>query len=842
MRWLVLLVVVSGCVSSNVVVCADGRVCPSTKVCDDAHSLCVFEAQFTECAGLADRTECSITEADGEVIPGTCHELVCLPAGCGNDRLDRIEDEVCDDGDQTDGNGCSADCKSVEVCGNGTIDLLNPSKVPEQCDDANSLSHDGCNRCISESSNWTPYVDPVPQFDARLTYDAARDVVVMMGGRVGNDSFSSRSPATAEWNGAWYGDIITPPPPTRGGIGLAYHHEIRRTVIYAGVGVDGSLSGETWLWDGVSWEQGPTGPKRRDVAMAYDAKRKRIVAFGGQDEGGNRLASTLEFDGTAWQDVSPATGPSARSSALMVYDSKRGVIVMVAGSPSEGAGVVWEYDGTTWTRKAPTGTAGSTLPNELAGMAFGYDPIGSRAMLYGGRSSSSPTSQLWQWDGTSWTLYGGATPTARSDAALVYDGRGRMMVFGGRTATTGTTVLGDTWFYDGLAWAIAANPPARALTWSVISYDQGKVLRYGGQSAPNAYTNEVWERTRRGWKQFSTAGDPPARSFTNMVYDSARRQFVLFGGVLTSNTLDPKIWLRTGETWTSQQPGIAPAARAAPVMAYDAARGNTIVLGGFDAQVVSINDMWTWNGSWAPVSTPLPTPRFSAAAGYDPVREQVVVFGGYDANSKVINETWVWDGMAWHDVTPSASPPPMLSGQLVWNPARQSLTLAGPGMAFVDQSFETWEWIGNPTSPPSGSWRRLTSAVRPSSRSGAIVVPMLDGTGIEASFGVLVVNNVMRTDALELTSRAAIADDSCQLPFDVDGDSLIGCLDPDCWPVCSPLCPPGVTCPAAAPRCGDNACSSIESRTSCPADCGTMGTPVCGDFVCEPGEQCPGDC
>jgi cysteine-rich repeat protein len=59
-------------------------------------------------------------------------EVVELPAqtarrACGNFILD--PGEVCDDGNTVGGDGCSADCKSLEVCGNAIVD------PGELCDD-----------------------------------------------------------------------------------------------------------------------------------------------------------------------------------------------------------------------------------------------------------------------------------------------------------------------------------------------------------------------------------------------------------------------------------------------------------------------------------------------------------------------------------------------------------------------------------------------------------------------------------------------------------------------------------------------------------------------------------
>lgn len=63
----------------------------------------------------------------------------CIPiGGCGDGIVNSAE--VCDDGNVVDGDGCSADCKSIETCGNGVLDHL----VGELCDDGNRVSGDGC--------------------------------------------------------------------------------------------------------------------------------------------------------------------------------------------------------------------------------------------------------------------------------------------------------------------------------------------------------------------------------------------------------------------------------------------------------------------------------------------------------------------------------------------------------------------------------------------------------------------------------------------------------------------------------------------------------------------------
>jgi len=67
---------------------------------------------------------------------------VCVDVGGCGDRV-VLGDEVCDDGNIIDGDGCSADCRSTEICGNGVVDEVNN----EVCDNGtdNGLPSSTCN-------------------------------------------------------------------------------------------------------------------------------------------------------------------------------------------------------------------------------------------------------------------------------------------------------------------------------------------------------------------------------------------------------------------------------------------------------------------------------------------------------------------------------------------------------------------------------------------------------------------------------------------------------------------------------------------------------------------------
>ena len=77
----------------------------------------------------------------GVICPAGMHcaksQPICIVGGCGDGVVD--EGEVCDDGNNVSGDGCSADCKSNESCGNGIVDTA----AGEVCDNGADL-----NKCM----------------------------------------------------------------------------------------------------------------------------------------------------------------------------------------------------------------------------------------------------------------------------------------------------------------------------------------------------------------------------------------------------------------------------------------------------------------------------------------------------------------------------------------------------------------------------------------------------------------------------------------------------------------------------------------------------------------------
>ncbi len=825
--------------------------------------MCVHPSQVTACTGIADRERCEIgagiggddSDVDGGTvgaIAGTCQEGVCLPAACGNGRLDHLEDEVCDDRNNLNGDGCSGNCKTTETCGNGIVDIGNR----ETCDDRNDLDHDNCSSaCLVEAWRWVRVREPGALGQMRAAYDAARGTVVMFGGKIAGGTSTN---ATSEWRGYWRSDsdIVAPlprdiEPQPAASFSLAYDHERRRTVLVGGT-LNGTSLHEVLGWDGARWTRLADLPVAlSDHTMAYDAKRKRIVLFGGRTlplpATGGVLDETWEFDGVQWTKAAPSVRPTPRFRSSMAFDPKRGVIVMYGGtSPSDAAlHDVWEYDGVTWLQRSINGSLTPLIHPQLA-----YDTASQRMAILGGGAGLNAT--LYLWDGTIFSAFSGTMPSAtgpsgvtsqRSGAVLVEDGRGRLMLYGGEDPDAGgdrllTTRL--TWTFDGAAWTEALSPPALTGAAMVDAPDQGKVILFGGKTTTaGAPRDETWELSRNGWRRF-TAGAPPAMAGAPMVYDPAQGRAILFNG--SPNGL----WIRTGTTWT-QMPTTAPwpETRTGHSIVWDVARGELVLFGGGSA----LPDTWTWNGSlWTRHTVPGPVGRIGAAFGYDRIAGVSVLFGGttsVDPN----DETWLWNGMAWRNVTTDVnpSPPPSYGRTLTWNPGRTSLVLTQqqPILTQIGPDIDSYEWFTTSASPPTGQWRSISTFRRPPQRGAAGVFVTLDGSGISLLGGTAQGNSNALAEHWELRFDAENVGDTCELPFDVDGDAVTGCGpngDPDCWMTCTPDCPPGVSCSAATSRCGDGTCSPIETCYSCPDDCSGTCPRRCGDFICDSGETCVGDC
>jgi hypothetical protein len=281
----------------------------------------------------------------------------------------------------------------------------------------------------------------------------------------------------------------------------------------------------------------------------------------------------------------------------------------------------------------------------------------------------------------------------------------------------------------------------------------------------------------------------------------ARDRTVLFGGFTNTNV--NQTWLWNGEGWTPAAPPTSPPPRNGHAAAYMSSIDRVVIFGG-SGPTGALSDTWVWDGTtWTDVTPSVSPPgRHGQAMAYDARRARLVLLDAAGA-------TWEFDGATWASVVSSGGPATRDYYAIAYDPIRQRVVLTG-GLG-VNVRGDTWEWDGT-------QWHHEVQLDADARWWSALVysaverrILMFGGFGFVDARGTaaLVINSPFITD-----ERCVIASG------DDDQDGLAGCADPDCWGRCSPLCPPGLSCNPAAPRCGDGACDGLlEDRSLCPADC-----------------------
>jgi len=817
-RYLALVaMVVMACVRSNATTCDDGSICRAGTVC---HAIgeqfqCVTPDQQAACDGKASGVGCLDDT-------GTCFEGVCLPSACGNGRLD--VHEVCDVGDTTAGDGCSATCRSNERCGNAIVDpvrLVNGAiELNEQCDDGNLLTHDGCaSSCRSEFGAWR-VVDSAPasRRATAMVTDTARRRVVVFGGLLATGA-SLGEPSNDTWilvSDGWIRIRSAVSPSPRGDHAMAF--DGHRVVLFGGA-AESLIFDDTWEFDRGQWRlvspaMHPTG--RVGHAMAF-MPGVGVVLFGG-GTGAATTGETWIYENQRWTDVSATAGsPPARSKATLVYDPVRGRLVLATGQGSSGRlDDTWEFDGTTWTEIPLSGA-----PRVSGGMAA-FDATRGHVVLHGGYGSAPGSAAIetqsgsYGWSGTTWEPFVTTILAQHSGAAATDPISGGPCVYGGVYTPAACSpcieaVEPYVFRLSGPLWSVLGYIAFDGAVGMTAAFDPDRrvIVAAGGATlaAPGVGLTKIWELGEQSFLRPSAFGPTVVHAASAYGRFPSSRGVHVFGG-RSGASVSPAMWRWENATWTEVATATAPLARQQHAMAFDVKRGVIVVFGGNGAVGADalLRDTWEFDGtSWTDRTLAAgPSARAGHAMAYDPIRQHVVMFGGDDGSS-TLDDVWSWDGTTWTERTPAIRPAPRVTSQLAWDAPRKALVLYGA----LD---DTWLWDG-------AVWTPVPLFDVPKARRSHVLVPSPSGAGVIAFGGV---NAGLDSSVVQLVSdepTAAYA--GCHSQFDDDGDGAVGCDDPDCWARCTPWCPPGAPCDTTLPRCGDGACDvPREDCGICPDDCG----------------------
>ncbi|CAN5866379.1 hypothetical protein BH11MYX2_BH11MYX2_34030 [soil metagenome] len=770
MRWLsVVVILLAGCLSDQLVPCGE-LLCPAGDQC--FADQCATADQIATCRGSDDGVACNA------VTNGFCWNGLCISSVCG-DGIVEIG-EVCDDNNQTSLDGCSADCRSRETCGNDVPDF----QRGEECDrGVPGVSGDGCSStCTVEVGEWrnvTRSKIGIGSFDSAAVFDRARNTIVLL---------------------------------------------VQRTS-------GGATTVETWESVGKTWrrrtpQSSPPAFSDLEVKwlMSYDVARGRTVLLATATN--QTAAATWEWDGVTWQDMRPTTQPpvlgtTGISYAGMAYDEQRGETILA------GFGQTWVWNGVTWAFRATA----TSPPMQTGDASLAYDR--TRKVIVGLFGFSA--SETWIWNGTNWVINAGKTPPMAGSMPMTFNPVSGTVVGYGNDVTDSTND-DDVWSWNGTAWSMTTPSPALATRRHDLVFDEGAgdLVVLGGYHFIANDPSEDWRLHGTTWAQ-----NPTVKVFSAnrgaMVFDETRGAFIVFDdqfpvgayvydGVALSKLADVGlppgdiaacysekrastfasagrfVVELTGATSTALPMPQTPAGIFRSVLVCDPATGWP--------RLVSDRATFTFDGStWTKSTTNLALdtsgvgPELSIVL--DSVRHLFVLYSGNGTNHSAV----LWesaDGLAW---TQRESPPYRHDISLVFNPLRQSLMLYG-GLDPVSPTYvnELDEWNGT-------AWAPLAiPGVHP-----PVGVTTVGFDEVHGRLAVLV-SNPTPESAWELGFEP-VSRDRCFATGDEDGDGLAGCLDPDCWGTCTPGCPPGTTCDPALPHCGDGVCSALEDYSRCPVDC-----------------------
>lgn len=358
-------------------------------------------------------------------------------------------------------------------------------------------------------------------------------------------------------------------------------------------------------------------------SMAYHARLGQMILLVHDilDRYAEGTPSHLYF----WRDGQwlplPGVPPTAGGLSVMVYDSRRGVMVFwqgraVVGTDASGVrrirvGWTWEWDGTNWRLASDQATTWDLWPDNQWRQSAVQLPYGGD--MEDLRSSPGPDSDPY---------YGIFNQAVAFDAR-----RGRVVMLGG-IASLRNRIKGYIYEWDGATWRIASPQICResssgcepfelssspfAVQAAAMAFHppSGRIIIHGGLGQPAFYffTNRSTSISLRTYTYDGERVDDPVQSGPfdvglrraghAMVWDEFAGRLVMFGGQTYNVNFDPSPD-RGQDCWN------APAPRCD----------------------------W-WDGTkWVQWSLPVDVnlaayAKYLHAAAYDPKRHEIVVFGG----------------------------------------------------------------------------------------------------------------------------------------------------------------------------------------------------------------------
>jgi hypothetical protein len=469
-------------------------------------------------------------------------------------------------------------------------------------------------------------------------------------------------------------------PPARTGHSMSYDPVRDLVVLFGGADSPrGLVWGDTWLFDGTHWRQGPAGPPaRRDAALAWDPVRRVTVLAGGQN--GQIFDDVWEFDGLSWTrrgSVPPRAGAGLAWHPLEQRWFWAGGAVLDAGVAVWSRDTFVSADDGGWTRVvlADGGVFSPlTVPfaQQVTSAGYAYDLAAGRGYAFAGAGTSDYCgysgcshfefngNDLFSWSAEPTFEYrlvpvSGPRPAPRGQGAFTWSPEHGLVLVGGQSTTTN---FGDTWrFADGGWQDLDASVPPRAKALLAWDGTRNRLVLQGGVTSDGGLSAETYEFVDAGWRLASTVG-PATAEGAAMTWDP------VVGGLVVAVPDAGGLSTWVGGGWASEA-SIGALGGIAHQLSWLEARRELLVTTRFANQA----NRWRVRhaGVWRTLDGPM-TPLFEHAPG-------VIA-------SPSVGDVSVYDA---RDVRPSIHVgidlPPAVAGGELWSFTARALT---GGEGFVD--------------------------------------------------------------------------------------------------------------------------------------------------------------
>lgn len=382
------------------------------------------------------------------------------------------------------------------------------------------------------------------------------------------------------------------------------------TNLFAGTGVSNG-DGEVWRWNGSSWTKiggdglnGSWTTAQGDgvYALLYSGGKLNVGLY---DAAGDALY--YEWNGSSWTRIGGGYynnswgfyGLQSVESAT-TYNDK---LYMGTGVSTAGNALVWEFDGSNWTKIGGQGLRGSWGPDTYENV---YTLQEYKGNLYAGLGTSANDGEVWKYDGSTWTQIGG--DSLNSGWTANYEAVWILTVFNGKLyAGLGSSASdAEVWSWDGSAWTKVGGDGVGG-GWSagheaVMSMTVYRGELYAGLGV-STNDSEVWKYNGSTWTQ--VGGDGVASSW-NTTYEEVFIMRIYDGKLyagLGSGAGDAEVWQYDGSTWT--QVGGSDVNNSWTGGTYERIRSMAVYNGGLyigTGDTASDGEVWRWNGStWTQV-------------------------------------------------------------------------------------------------------------------------------------------------------------------------------------------------------------------------------------------------